>query len=278
MNASLKPPPPKLPQARRNGAYLFPLHNACGKKSRMQLYLFPYAGASAAIFRGWAARFDDRFELIAIQLPGRANRFSEPPVTCHRQLFEEVTDAIVERMAERIAAARFAFYGHSMGALLAFEVTLELARRGARQPECLFLSGRKPPHLPVTRVPVKHMSDVDFLDELKRMEGTPPELLANNELMRLLLPTVKADFALLDGWHANQDPSPARPCISLPIYAMAGRRDNHCRPEQASGWQDYTRGPSEVLEYNGGHFFLQSHEAQVTRDTCERLESFLGGA
>ena len=274
MNASLKQLSPTLLRPPGNGAYLFPLRCAAAKKSRMQLFLFPYAGASAAIFRGWTARFDDRFELIAIQLPGRANRLFEPPLIDHRQLFEEVTDAIIERLG----TARFAFYGHSMGALLAFEVTLALARLGARQPECLFLSGRKPPHLPVTRVPVEHMSDGDFLEELKRMEGTPPELLANEELMRLLLPTVKADFALLDGWHANQHPSPARPCISLPIYAMAGRRDSHCRPEQASGWQAYTRGPSEVLEYNGGHFFLQSHEAQVTRDTCERLESFLGGA
>jgi len=274
MNASLKHFSPALRCPPGNEAYLFPLRSGGAKKSRMQIFLFPYAGASAAIFRGWAARFDDRFELIAIQLPGRANRLAEPPLTDHRQLFEEVTDAIIGRLG----AARFAFYGHSMGALLAFEVTLALARRGARQPECLFLSGRKPPHLPVTRVPVEHMSDGEFLDELKRMEGTPPELLANEELMQLLLPTVKADFALLDGWHAKQYAWPARPCISLPLYAMAGRRDTHCRPDQASGWQAYTRGPSEVLEYNGGHFFLQSHEAQVTRDTCERLESFLGGA
>jgi medium-chain acyl-[acyl-carrier-protein] hydrolase len=250
------------------------LRSAAAKKCRMQLYLFPYAGASAAVFRGWSARFDERFELIAIQLPGRANRFSEPPLTDHRQLVAEVTDAILERLG----SARFAFYGHSMGALLAFEVTLELARSRAAQPECLFLSGRKPPHLPVTRVPVRHMSDRDFLEELRRMEGTPPDLLANEELMRLLLPTVKADFALVDDWHAKQHPSPVSPCISLPIYVMAGRRDSLCRPEHASGWQSYTRGPSEVLEYNGGHFFLQSHEAQVTRDAGERLESFLGGA
>ena len=120
MNASLKHFSPTLRCPPGNEAYLFPLRSTAGKKSRMQLFLFPYAGASAAIFRGWTARFDDRFELIAIQLPGRANRLSEPPLTDHRQLFEEVTDAIIERLG----AARFAFYGHSMGALLAFEVTL----------------------------------------------------------------------------------------------------------------------------------------------------------
>jgi len=245
-----------------------------GQRGRLKLYLLPYAGGSAAIYRNWPGHFDDAVELIGIQLPGRGSRMMESAETDYRVLVRDIADAVLSDGAQ----SGFAFYGHSMGALLAYYVALELARRGASQPDCLFLSACKPPHLPRERRYVAAMSDADFLEELRRMEGTPAMLLENVELMQLILPTIKADFMLLDHWYRDLGPAPAVAPLSTPIVAMAGRRDPHCRPDEIDGWREHTGGAFDTLQYSGGHFFLQSQEARVAGDVRERLDMLRRGA
>jgi len=251
-----------------------------GRRGRLKLYLLPYAGGSASIFRNWPGHFDDSVELVGIQLPGRGSRMGERAETDHRVLVRDIADAVQGDGQ----CAGFALYGHSMGALLAYHVGAELARRGAGQPECLFLSGCKPPHLPREQRHVGAMSDADFLGELRRMDGTPAILLDNAELMQLLLPTIKADFMLLDSWYRELGAAPLQPdgarqpALSAPIVAMAGRRDQHCSAADIAGWRDYTDGAVEILEYSGGHFFLQGQEARVADDIRERLAMQRRGA
>lgn len=259
--------------------YLHRFSAVDGKRGRLKLYLLPYAGGSASIFRNWPAHFDDSVELIGIQLPGRGGRMRESAETDYRVLVRDIADA-VQGDGQR---GTFALYGHSMGALLAYAVALELARRGAGQPECLFLSGCKPPHLPREQRHVAAMGDADFLEELRRMDGTPAVLLENEELMSLMLPTIKADFMLLDRWHRElaagaQSAPVAQPVLSMPIVAMAGRRDQHCTIDDIGGWSGYTCGATETLEYNGGHFFLQTEEAGVAGDIRERIDMQRRGA
>ena len=244
-----------------------------GKRGRLKLYLLPYAGGSPSIFRNWPALFDDHYELIGIQLPGRGSRMREHPETDYRVLVRDIADA-VQGDGHR---GRFALYGHSMGALLAWHVAVEVARRGAGQPECLFLSGCKPPHMAREQRHVAAMSDADFIEELRRMDGTPAVLLDNAELMELLLPTIKADFMLLDRWHRALGAAPATPVLSTPIVTMAGRRDQHCSVEEIEGWRAYTAGTVECLQYSGAHFFLQSQEAQLVADIRERLDALRSG-
>lgn len=244
------------------------------QRARIKLYLFPYAGGSAAVYRNWPRHAGAGHDLVGIQLPGRGHRWHEPAELDYRVLVRDISDAV---LADR-QHARFALYGHSMGALLAHHVALELARRGAGQPECLFLSGCKPPHLPRERRNVARMSDADFLDELRRLEGTPALLLDNAELMQLLLPTIKADFMLLERWYGDLGPAPARPPLSVPIVGLCGRRDQHCSAADIAGWQAYTLAAMETLEYSGGHFFLHQQEAQVVAEVRDRLDMMQRGA
>ncbi|MFL6676289.1 MAG: thioesterase II family protein [Massilia sp.] len=242
-------------------------------RARTRLYLFPYAGGSAAVFRNWPRYFDAGVDLVGIQLPGRGSRLLETAETDHRVLVRDIAEA----MLADGHPGRFALYGHSMGALLAYHVALELARRGAGQPDCLFLSGCKPPHLARERRNVARMSDADFIEELRRLEGTPAILLDNAELMQLLLPTIKADFILLERWYEQLGPAPAVPPLAVPIVGMSGRRDQHCAAADVKGWQAHTRAAMESLEYSGGHFFLQSQEAQVAGEVRQRLDMLQRG-
>ena len=261
------------PTAARHNAYLQRYAKPDPARVRTTLYLFPYAGGSAAVFRKWGDYFDDSYDLVGIQLPGRGSRLMEPAETDHRVLVRDISEALLADQCH----TRFALYGHSMGALLAHQVALDLLRRGASQPDCLFLSGCKAPHLARARRQVAGMSNADFLDELRRLEGTPTALLDNAELMQLLLPTIKADFMLLDRWYDDLAPTP-RPELALPICGMSGRRDIHCSRADIDGWQEHTRGPLETLEYSGGHFFLQSQEAKLVGDIRERLDMLRRGA
>ncbi len=262
-----------LPPASVHNAYLHRYASADARRVRTRLYLFAYAGGSAAVFRQWQAYFDDSYELVGIQLPGRGSRMLEPAETDHRVLVRDIADAL---MAEQHPAS-LAFYGHSMGALLAHHVAIELLQRGASQPDCLFVSGCKAPHLARAPRRIAVMSDADFIDELRRLDGTPAALLDNAELMQLLLPTIKADFTLLDNWYEALAPSP-RAELALPIVAMSGRRDVHCSREEIGAWQEHTHGTIETLEYSGGHFFLQSQEAKLVGDIRARLDMLRRGA
>ena len=252
------------------------LHRFSKKSSyrlRIRVFLFPYAGGSASVFRDWPAYFDDRYELIAIQLPGRGVRLGEPVVEDFSLLVQHIADAILS-IADGI---KFVFFGHSMGALLAHAVAEEFACRRQSQPECMFLSGRKAPHAPGKRHPVENMTDEDFMDELRRLGGTPEEVLGDPDMMKLMLPTARADFALLDHWYLQAPSEPPVPLIGMPIYAMAARRDVHCLPADSAEWRFYTRGIFELLEYNGGHFFIHKAQSWVVADVRHRLDALLVG-
>jgi len=242
-------------------------------KPRMRLFLFPYAGGNALVFRDWPQYFDAHHELIGIQLPGRATRWREQTITQPERLTHQVADAIEENSD----GARFVFFGHSMGAMLAFHVAEELIRRGTQAPEALFLSGRKALHLPVEkRRDTEAMSDEAFLGELRRLDGTPQALLDNEEMMKLMLPTIKADFTLLDNWQdLLPETPPGKLLLCCPIFALTGRRDRHCSHEQAAQWREYTHGTFESLEYSGGHFFIHSHQRQVVTDVRERMNALM---
>ncbi|MCB1956574.1 MAG: thioesterase [Rhodocyclaceae bacterium] len=275
MPSSVSPAAPAFTaQALHPSPYVHRFIPARTQRPRIRLFLFPFAGASASVYREWPARFDHDHEVLALQLPGRGSRLAEPAHQDYRRLVAEIAEAVRGEVAD----VPYAFFGHSMGALLAFQVACHFATRGIRPPECLFLSGRKAPHLPGTRLPVAQMSDGDFIEELRRMEGTPPALLQNRELMALLLPTVRADFLLLDDWQRQAPSRPERAPLRVPIHVLVGRRDPHCSPEDGALWDAYTDGNFELLEYNGGHFFVQSHQSRVIADVRQRLDARLVGA
>ncbi|HJV96409.1 MAG TPA: alpha/beta fold hydrolase [Albitalea sp.] len=238
------------------------------RRPSLRLFCFPYAGGSASVFRHWARQMDPRIDVVAVQLPGRGPRLDEAPWT----EFDGLSAVLADAVAHEAGALRFAFFGHSMGALLMFEVARRLAAAGARTPECVFASGRQAPHLPQPRLQRHRMNDADFIDELRRLQGTPAEILDNPELLAILMPTIRGDFALLDSW-AFADSAP----LALPLYALAGRSDAHVALDAARQWQRWTGAEFELISYSGGHFFLHEQEPLVVHDVSQRLNGWLFG-
>lgn len=234
----------------------------------LRLFCFPYAGGSASLFRNWGTLLDPQVEVIGVQLPGRGMRWEETPAVDFGLLVNLVADAIVHASG----SVRFGFFGHSMGALLMFEVARRLRAQGARLPECMFASGRPAPHLPPQRQREPLMSGADFVDELRRLEGTPREILDNPELLAMLMPMIRGDFALLDNWRF--EPSPA---LDVPLFALAGRSDPHVSVDSVAAWAQWTCTSFELMTYPGGHFFLHEQERRLVRDVSDRVVGLLCG-
>lgn len=213
----------------------------------VDLVLFPYAGGSPSAFRGWMRTRDGAVRTLVASLPGHGDRVNEPPVEHFDDLVRHLVDALEPQLSRR-----YAVFGHSLGAYLAFEI----ARVLPRPPVALFVSGAASPEQRTRERPSRSaMNDAELVLELRRLGGTPHQVLEHAELLDLLMPAIRADFALADSYRFR--PSPALTC---PIFALGGDRDPAVPPESLSGWLSHSGGPGYVRLFPGDHFFLHEHE------------------
>jgi medium-chain acyl-[acyl-carrier-protein] hydrolase len=220
------------------------------KEARLRLFCFPYAGGGAAIFHKWAESLPVEVDVCSVQLPGRGARFSEAPFT--------QIDPLVETIARNILAYAdkpFAFWGHSLGALLGFEVARSLSRQYGLEPARLFVSGCAAPQARASFYRVDGLSESQLLDELRRLGGTPEAILANPELMQLLVSALKADFELSRTYRYKSGPP-----LSCPITAYGGLEDPIVGPDAVKAWRHQTRAPFSLHMFRGGHFFMHTAE------------------
>lgn len=229
--------------------------------ARLRVFCFPYAGGSASIYRTWSAQLAPDVEVCAIQLPGREARLRELP-------FVRLT-AIVDRLAREILPycdRPFVFFGHSMGALISFELARALRQQQHDEPKHLFVSGCRAPHVPDPDEPIHHLPSHAFVDELRRLNGTPEEVLRHAELLELLMPTLRADFAVVETY--TYTPSPALEC---PITAFGGIDDERVSRDALAAWQQHTTGGFKMRMFTGDHFFIRSEQAALV----QTLSSYL---
>ncbi|WP_437647918.1 thioesterase II family protein [Sorangium sp. So ce362] len=229
--------------------------------ARLRLFCFPYAGGGSSSYGAWWRGLPAHTELCAIKLPGREARLSEPP-------FERLTP-LVQALAtalERWLTKPFAFYGHSLGALVSFELARELRRRGAPLPRHLLLSGRRAPHQPGP-APLHGLPDHEFLAWLRRMGGTPDEVLREPELLALFLPTLRADVAVNE-----VEPFVPEAPLDCPISAFGGLEDERAGRAELEAWREHTRGPFRVEMFPGGHFFVRSAREPLLRSIAALLD------
>src|SRR5215469_10019729 len=185
------------------------------EKRALQLFCFPYAGGSTQVFRPWQRHFSSEVSLWLAHLPGRGRRIAEPPINSLKELVEVLADAIVPLVRED-----YAFWGHSMGALISFELARELRRRNHALPGALFVSGHRAPQIPSTEPPLFGLPEQDLISHLQRLNGTPRELLEDPEILKLFLPTLRADFQITETYiYAPADP------LACAIYAYGGLQD-----------------------------------------------------
>ena len=226
-----------------------------------RLFCFPYAGGGASIFRTWPERLPPDIEVCAIQLPGREDRFIEPPFDQLSALIDALADVLDPYMD-----LPFAFFGHSLGSLIAFELTRWLRRQKAPCPLQLFVSGSRAPQIPNPDPPIHQLPDADFIEELRRFNGTPKALLDNPEFMEVFLPLLRSDIRLCETYVYDHEAP-----LDCPVSAFGGLEDEEVSREELAGWSDQTRSRFRMHMFPGDHFFLNGQEGHdlleaITKD------------
>ena len=224
-----------------------------------RLVCFPHAGGSASYFHPVSAALSPSVEVLAVQYPGRQDRYTEPPVD---DLFV-LADQLVEVLAAETAGP-VGFFGHSMGASLAFEVARRLEARGTRLAH-LFVSGRRAPSTSRDER-IHELDDAGLLAEVGKQGGTAAQVLADDELVRLVLPALRSDYKAAELYHYRPGPD-----VSCPVVALLGDSDPKVTEAEARQWASHTSGGFELKTYPGGHFYLNDHHAAVNRLIGERL-------
>ncbi len=216
--------------------------------AQLRLLCLPYAGGGTLAYRPWAERLPHGVELWAAQLPGREKRLAEPPPDAMSPMVAAIADAV-----EPWDATSFAVYGHSMGAQLGFELARELRRRGASGPTRLLVSGCVAPQVPCPYPPIHALSDGPFIEELKKLGGTPDEVLRSAELMAFVLPVIRADITLSENYACRDEPP-----LGCPINVYGGLADPVTDREGLDAWQRQTTGPFKLRMFPGDHFFIDA--------------------
>lgn len=230
----------------------------------MRLFLFPHAGGSARSFRGWPEHLPLDAACYAIQLPGRGERLREPPFTTLTAL---VDNLLIE--TQPWLRPPFVFFGHSMGALVAFELTRRLQAMRVPAPVHLFVSGRGAPDRCSTRRRLYDLPDEELIEELARLGGLPASVRANAELMHLLIPTLRADFSVTQTYVFAPGPP-----LECPITALGGTQDDDVPADQIAGWRDHTTRTFTMHMIEGDHFFVDSampHVCGILAETLSRI-------
>lgn len=226
---------------------------------RVRLVCFPHAGGTAAFFRPWRAHLPAGVELLGVQYPGRLDRLGEPCVENVDQAVGPLATAVRSLLDRPVA-----LFGHSLGATMAYEVARRVDGLAG-----LFVSGRPAPD---RLRPVSDQLDSDdaLWEELGRLGGTRPEVLANADLREALLPALRGDYRLVRTYR----PRPGPP-LDCPLTALVGDADSEVDLAEAGGWAAYTRGVFTLRTFPGGHFYLMSRTAELVDEILGRLARHL---
>ena len=232
----------------------------------LRLFCFPYAGRGASVYSSWTKSLPEEVEVCAVQLPGRENRLREPLFTHFPDLITTLVSALQPWMDRP-----FAFFGHSLGALISFELASELHRQGWRGPLQLFVSARRAPHLPEPHGPIADLPGKAFIEAVRhRYEGIPDAVLESEDLMEIMIPVLRADFELLEKYEFVKKES-----LSCPIMVLGGLQDFEIGDEELEAWRMHTRNLCNLKFFAGNHFFLNSSEGEVLKFMSKELSSLL---
>lgn len=241
-------------------------------RAALRLFCFPYAGGGASVYRLWADELPEQVEVCAVQPPGRESRWRETAYRRMAAMADDAAGAISQRLD-----LPFAFFGHSMGASLAFEVARRLTRAedgDGSLPLHLFVSGRRSPRITEDDEPIHSLPREQFIESIRSYSGTPEEVLQNAELMELVEPLLRADFEVSETYEYVPEPSGAAP-LDIPITALGGVGDDDVSEEELDGWRQETSGPFRKRMFDGGHFFLTERRSEVISAVRRELEPVL---
>jgi surfactin synthase thioesterase subunit len=232
----------------------------------VNLFCFSHAGGAASTFRLWPAGLPTWLEVWAVQLPGHGSRWTAPTI----HTIPALVDALIPVLLPHLRKP-FAFFGHSMGAVLAAEITRALMEREITVPRHLFVSSRRPPHMAASETNLHTLPDEELVKEVDlRYGGVPRELLHSTELLALLLPALRADLAALETFQPSK-----RAALPCPISAFGGATDPLVPRNHLEAWHDQTGGPFRVRVFPGGHFYMDSQRDALLADLSATLAPIL---
>lgn len=234
-------------------------------KAHLRLLCFPYAGGSSLIFRTWANSLPASIEVYAVEIPGRGRQIKLPSFN----KIEPLVDAIASNIYPYLDKP-FAFFGHSMGGLVSFELARLLRRKYNISPAHLFISGRRAPQIPTSKPPIHKLSESAFIEELRHLNGTPKAVLENDELMQLFVPILRADFAVLETYNYNPEPP-----LNCPISVFGGLQDLEVSCNELQAWQEQTTATFSLDMFPGDHFFLHSAQSLLLETLVTHLQDQL---
>jgi medium-chain acyl-[acyl-carrier-protein] hydrolase len=228
---------------------------------RFRLFCFPFAGGSASVYRRWPVLAAPHIDVCGVEYPGRGARLMEEPFVSISPLVRHLAD-----LMQPVLDRPFAFFGHSMGGLVAFELVRTLRERGARPPDHLFVSGTAAPGRPPTRRSLYGATDAEVLDELRELGGTPPELLADKEMMAMAVRALRADYTVL-GTYEYRATAP----LDVPLTVFGGHADTVAPPAELRDWRAHGVAGCHFRFFPGGHFFLHDAAGDILRTVAERI-------
>jgi medium-chain acyl-[acyl-carrier-protein] hydrolase len=213
---------------------------------RRTLFMMPFAGGGAAAFRTLAPLLPAGVGLTAVRLPGRESRMAEAPLVSMTEVVEQLTPLVAGE-----AAAPYALFGYSMGAIIAFELARRLQAEGVPTPRVLAVGGAEAPQLPRRHPPLHNLDRPDLVAAVQSLGGTPPEVFQSPELLDLVLPTLRADFELLETYRFEDGPP-----LDCPIVTVSAAADPIIEAARVAPWSDLTTAGCSHLSFEGSHFFF----------------------
>jgi medium-chain acyl-[acyl-carrier-protein] hydrolase len=215
---------------------------------RNLLFCFPFAGGGTLLYKSWRETLSAVATVCAVRLPGRESRLEEKPIDDLAALVDVLGHQIVPYLHKP-----FSFFGHSMGAAIAFELARWLRAHGYALPSALHVSAARAPQFRLRHEPKAEPSFEAFIDELRRLEGVAPEILASEQLMALALPSLRADARLYRNYVYQPGPK-----FGFPIFAYGGTDDPNIEAHHLEAWKEQTGAGFKMQQFRGGHFYLQN--------------------
>jgi medium-chain acyl-[acyl-carrier-protein] hydrolase len=234
-------------------------------QAKVRLFCFPYAGGASHIFRLWPDSLPPTIEVCPVHLPGRGKRLREAPFTHYQPFVQSIAEGLSPYLDKP-----FVLFGHSLGAMLSFELARQLRRMNLPQPEHLFVTGRRAPQIVNSEPPTHNLPEAQFIAALRKLNGTPTEALENPELMQLMLPLLRADFEVCDTYnYVSEEP------LAIPVTAYGGLFDTGISREQIESWREQTTAAFSLRMLPGDHFFINTSQTTLLRLLLEDLTPLL---
>jgi medium-chain acyl-[acyl-carrier-protein] hydrolase len=239
-----------LQQMHKTPWFVVPKSNPSAK---VRLFCFHYGGGSSALFRDWPSTLRADIDVVAVQLPGRGSRYSEPAMRRADQVVTQVYAELVRCLDKPLV-----LFGYSIGALLAYEIACKLQEDRRLMPFELVVAAAKAPHLPRVAPPISQLSDEAFCSKLKTYRATPDEILDDRDLMALLLPMLRADFEMAEVYRPVLGPK-----LRCSVTACGGRNDPWIDEDDIRAWASTTSARFSWKMFDGDHFFIHQCEREL---------------